>query len=109
MDLTRYLPTNSDQTTLEDLLRWETSRVDANLDSLSANRQIERLQVAAAYVSAYLGDRARRSIQVSEVAGLDGYTVADRLEPDLDADGKAGIARTVANLVARIRMFDVAA
>jgi hypothetical protein len=32
---------------------------------------------------------------------IDGYAVAERLAPELDEHGKAGIARTVANLVAR--------
>jgi len=76
MNLTLYFPTNSGQTTLEDLLRWETSRVDANLDSLTASRQIERLQVAAGYVSRHLGDRARGSTRVlgPGAAALSGKT-----------------------------------
>ncbi|MGA7159113.1 MAG: hypothetical protein WBY53_19865 [Acidobacteriaceae bacterium] len=105
MNITYSLSDGYGDHSLAELLNWETSKIDDSVDSLTASRQIERLQVAAGYASTYLGDRASASIRVWEVVALDSHAVADCVAPDLDDNAKAGIARTMANLVARARMF----
>jgi hypothetical protein len=101
MDLTLYFPISFTNFSLGELLRSELEKVSSRVDSFSVERDIERLQVAAGYVSSYFCDRSWEEIRVSDIVRIDGYAVAERLAPELDEHGKAGIARTVANLVAR--------
>jgi hypothetical protein len=91
------------------MLQWHTAHFNSGIDSFSAARDNELMHVGASYVSAYLNNRSWGSIRLSEVVRLNGYAVAHCVAPDLDDNGKAGIARTMANLVARARMFDLAA
>ena len=104
MELTAHLTASYIEPSLNDMLRW-AAHYHSGMDALSAARDNEQMHVGATYASGYLNNRPWNSIRISEVACLHGFTVADCVEPDLDEDGKAGIARTVANLVARARTY----
>jgi hypothetical protein len=91
---------------LEEMLASQTSTLHIGLDSFGALRHDELLHVGAGYISTFLYGRSWKDILLSEVFHLDGYAVADFVAPELDCHSKAGIARSVANLVAHARLFD---
>jgi hypothetical protein len=105
MDLTLNSAGNPGEPDLDELITEVKHRLSPEWDSLSANRHIERLYVAAGYVRDYLGCRTRKRIWLSELVILDCYSVAERVAPSLDQDGKAGVARTVRHLVDHARTF----
>jgi hypothetical protein len=75
------------------------------LDSLAATRQAEQLYVAGSYVHSYLKHVGFSPdiAEFADLACLNPYLVAEHVAPDLGPDEQAGIARTVAFLVAHAR------
>jgi|GEM_PF-3655152 len=104
MELTANFSASYGEPSLSDLLHW-AAHYQSRADSFSSALDKESLHVGASYVSAYFNNRPLRSIRLSELVCLNGYTVADCVEPDLDDEGKAGISRTIANLVALARAY----
>jgi hypothetical protein len=97
---TSNYPVTYGELSLGDMLRWHTANLNSELDPLGAARDNEQIHVGASFVSIHLNNRSWNCIRLSEVVRLNAYIVADCVEPGLDYEGKAGIARTVANLVA---------
>jgi hypothetical protein len=92
---------------LAEIITIETRKINAQLgrDSLDAARLIERMHVAASYVSQLLGGRALESIPISEVTDLDCDAVAENVASDAGQEATAGATRIVHNLVQHAHKF----
>lgn len=86
---------------LAEIIAIETEKTNAQLgrDSLNAARHIERMHVAASYVSQFLGGQGLATIPISEVIHLDCDAVAQNVALDAGQEATAGAARIVRNLV----------
>lgn len=71
-------------------------------DPFTVERHLEHIYVAISYVHEYFDCRGRRP-SLFDLAILDGDAVADRIAPDLDHEGKAGIAHSITLLVDHAR------
>ena len=95
---------NADQIGIPDLIAFIEQTVSTGLawDSFAVRRHIEAAHVAVTYLHEYFDCLGHRP-SLFDIAGLDGDVVADRIAPDLDREGRAGIAHTLSLLIDHAR------
>lgn len=98
--ITHALHCSADKIGIPELSAYIEQTLSASMtwDSFAAARHLEHMGVAAGYVCEYFGSLGRRP-SLFDVVALNGDTVAARIAPDLDSEGKAGIAHSVNFLV----------
>ncbi len=72
----------------------KTASAGMGADSFAIERHLEHMGVAAGYVCEYFESLGRRP-SLFDVVALDGDAVAARIAPDLNPEGRTGIAHSV--------------
>ncbi|MCL5263279.1 MAG: hypothetical protein M1568_03300 [Acidobacteria bacterium] len=94
--ITHALHCSADKIGIAEITAFVEKTVLAGMgaDPFAIERHLEHMGVAASYVCEYSESLGRRP-SLFDIVALNGDTVAARIAPDLDREGRAGIAHTM--------------